>query len=85
MTELLTGFTITLISLLTGYSLGKNSRIIPEQTQKKINQIFNRVVTPKSDVGAVVRPNAQQNYYRDNPTIAREDELMDDTLNILNQ
>lgn len=84
MIELLIGFAITLISLLIGFQLGKNSRVIPEQTQKKINQIFNRVVTPKSDVGAVSRPTVEQNYYRDNPQIAKEHGIMDETLDILN-
>lgn len=83
MVELALGFTVTLISLLIGYQLGKNQRVIPENTQKKINEIFHRVV-PRSDVGPVERPSAQDNYYRDNPKAKIENEVMDDALGTLN-
>ena len=75
MIELFTGSLLSLGSLLIGYSLGKNQRLIPEQTQKRINEIFTRVV-PKSDVGPIERPTVQQNFYRDNPRAAIENEVM---------
>lgn len=77
---LIAGFIISLISLLIGYSLGKNNRIIPENTQQKINQIFTRIVEPKTDVGAVERPDIKQNYYRDNPQAKVENDMMDEAL-----
>lgn len=82
MIELIIGFTITLISLIIGFNLGRNQTIITADTKRQINQIFSRVV-PKNEVGPVERPTAQQNYYRDHPEEAVERDVMDDTLNIL--
>ncbi len=75
MLELLIGFAITIISLLTGYQLGRHQTLVTPDTQRKINQIFKRVV-PTNEVGPVVRPNAQDNYYRDNP----QQKVIDDTM-----
>lgn len=75
---------ISLISLLIGHSLGKHESAMPPDVRKKVEQIFKRVV-PKSEVGAIERPTAQDNYYRDNPKIAQEDELMENTIDILNK
>lgn len=84
MFELMTGFVLTLISLLVGYNLGKHQQVVPPDTQKQIARIFQKVV-PNDEVGAVMRPTAQDNYYRDNPQIAREDELMASEFDNLNK
>jgi len=76
MIELLTGFTLTIVSLLIGFQLGKNQTVVSTDVKRQINQIFKKVV-PKSEVGAVERPDAIQNFYRDNPQIAKEHEIME--------
>lgn len=76
MIELLAGTAITLISLCIGFTLGKHSSIIAPDFKQKINQIFDRVV-PSKDVGAIERPSAQQNYYRDNPGKYEEQQIME--------
>ena len=83
MIELFTGAILTLISLLVGFQLGKYQRLIPERTQKKINEIFDRVV-PNPEVGPVIRPTTQQNFYRDNPQAKVEDDAMTGALDNLN-
>lgn len=84
MIELFTGAALTLISLLVGYQLGKHQRMIPERTQKKINEIFDRVV-PNPEVGAIPRPTPRQNYYRDNPQALVENDTMTKELDDLNR
>lgn len=80
---LLLGFTITLISLLIGYSLGKHQQVVSPDVQKRINTIFKKVVT-NPDVGPIARPTVQDNYYRDNPKAKIEDEVMSEALDKLN-
>lgn len=79
MLELLAGFILTITSLLIGFSLGRHQAMIAPDTQRKIQAIFKRVVS-KRDVGPIVRPSAEDNYYRDHPTQRAEDEAMGDTL-----
>ena len=75
---LLTGFAITVVSLLIGYNLGKNQTVVSTDVKKQIDKIFNRVV-PNSEVGVIPRPTVVDNFYRDNPRIAKEHEVMNDT------
>lgn len=84
MVELIIGSMLTLISLLIGFSLGKNQTIITQDTKKQISQIFKRVV-PNPEVGPVQRPDALTNYYRDNPQAAQEASEMNRTLETLNK
>lgn len=84
MIELITGTAITLISILIGFQLGKNSAVVTPDVQNKINKIFTKIV-PKSDVGPILRPSAEQNYYRDNPQAATEQEVMGKTIDELNK
>ena len=75
MIELGIGSVITLTSLLIGFSLGKHESALPPDMKKKITHIFNKVAVNK-DVGAIPRPTKQDNFYRDNPQVAREHEVM---------
>lgn len=84
MLELIGGSLLTTISLLIGYSLGKNNQVVPNDVKRQINQIFSRVV-PNPEVGPVIRPDAKQNFYRDNPVIAREHEVMAGAIDKLNK
>jgi len=84
MIELLTGAALSLISLLVGFKLGKDQAMITPDTKKQIQQIFRRVV-PNTEVGPVARPTSQQNFYRDNPQIAAEDQAMTGALDDLNR
>lgn len=84
MIELITGFLLTIISLLVGFQLGKNQTIVTSDTKKQIQQIFKRVV-PRSDVGPVIRPSAEDNYYRDNPSARVEEEVMSGAIEDLNK
>ncbi len=79
MIEYLIGSVIALLSLLLGYSLGKHQTAVPPDMNKKITQIFHKVVN-NPDVGAVARPTDKDNFYRDNPEALREDQLMTETL-----
>lgn len=81
---LITGAFLVLISLLIGFKLGKDQTIVTTDTKKQIQQIFTRVV-PKSEVGPVVRPDVKQNYYRDNPQAALENEIMTGAMDQLNR
>jgi len=78
-------FLLTIISLLIGFSLGKNQSALPPNYQKKITQILTRAVKDNNDVGAVERPNAQDNFYRDNPKIAQEHKEMSKAFEELNK
>lgn len=71
MIELIAGFALTMISLLVGFSLGKNQTVVTQDVKKQIQQIFTRVVPRNDGVGIVERPNAQQVFYRDNPQYAK--------------
>lgn len=82
MIELITGFVITIVSLYMGFNLGKHASIATPDITNKVNQIFKRVV-PKTEVGAIERPTQQDNFYRDNPQYAQEQEAVGSTLDDL--
>lgn len=84
MIELLAGFMLTLMSLLIGYKLGKDQTIVTDDTKKQIKQIFRRVV-PDTEIGIIKRPDAQENFYRDNPQAKVEDDLMAKQFDNLNE
>lgn len=82
----ITSFVFNVISLFIGYVLGKNkdNTINTPDVKKQIQQIFNKIA-PNPDVGAVTRPTVKQNYYRDNPVMAQEQDVMDNALDTLNE
>lgn len=72
------------MSLLIGYKLGKDQTIVTDDTKKQIKQIFRRVV-PDTEIGIIKRPDAQENFYRDNPQAKVEDDLMAKQFDNLNE
>lgn len=80
----LLGSAVTMISLTIGFNLGHYQSPVNIDSKKKIDRIFKRVIRDP-DVGPIERPTAKQNYYRDNPQAAREDEIMEDTFDNLNK
>ncbi len=79
MIELITGAIIALVCLLVGHTLGKNQTLITTDTKRQINSIFKRVVKT-DEVGGVQRPDARQNYFRDNPNAQVEEDTMNEEL-----
>lgn len=77
------GFILTTMGICLGYNLGRHSQVVPPDTQKQINQIFRKVI-PNREVGGIPRPTAEQNYYRDNPRQAQEDQIMTKEIDKLN-
>lgn len=76
MIELIIGFIITLVSLLIGFSLGKDQDVITYEAKKKIKGIMRKVI-PNNDIGPILRPTAQDIYYRDHPKERIEKEVME--------
>jgi len=84
MLELLIGFTITLISLLVGFSLGRYQQSLPPSVNKQIQQIFKKVV-PDTDVGGIEPPTQRDLDFYNNPKLAREHEELNRTFDKLNE
>ncbi len=78
MYELLLGSSITIISILIGFHLRGYQGTSAPDIKQKINDIFTRIV-PNPEVGPVIRPTAQEVYYRDNPQARIENEEMEKT------
>lgn len=78
MINFIIGSTLTLISILIGYYLGKGSSIIPEETRKQVKKLIQALPIDKG-VGAIPRPTAQQLKDWDNPLIQAEKEEMSKT------
>ena len=77
MTDLIIGSLVTLISLLIGFRLGKYQRVIPEDTQKKINKIFTKVVPLEDrEVGAISSLSPRELELERNPQLKAEQEVM---------
>lgn len=83
MQELLTGFVITMIALLIGFSLGKDQMVVTKDVQQQIKQIFKRVV-PKSDVGPVMALSQRELDILNNPKLKEEQDIMDREFGHLN-
>jgi hypothetical protein len=79
MIEIITGSIISLISLYIGYSLGKGSSIIPEETQKQVKRLI-QALPIKRDIGAVLRPTQQDVERFNNPILQAEELEMSKTL-----
>lgn len=83
MIDFIFGSVISVVSLLIGFSLGKNQSPIPPSIQQEVKKKYDEVmrkVAPPSDVGAVIRPTARERELRDNPRIAEEQTIMSETL-----
>lgn len=78
MIEMLTGSVITLISLWLGYTMGKGSSIIPEETQRQVKRLIQSLPI-KKDIGAVARPTQQDIERYENPTLNDEEIEMSKT------
>ncbi len=75
---MLTGSVITLISLWLGYTMGKGSSIIPEETQRQVKRLIQSLPI-KKDIGAVARPTQQDIERYENPTLNDEEIEMSKT------
>lgn len=78
MIEFLVGSLVTLISLWLGYTIGKGSSIIPEETRKQVSRLI-RELPIKRDIGGVERPTAQDIKRFENPVLRAEEEEMSKT------
>jgi hypothetical protein len=80
MIEFLLGAITLLVGVLVGFSLGKGSSIIPEETRKQVRRLI-QALPIKRDIGAVERPSAQQIKRFENPALKAEEEEMNKTFN----
>lgn len=78
MLEIITGSVLSLISLYIGYSLGKGSSIISEETQKQVKRLI-QALPIKRDIGVVPRPTQQDVERFNNPILQAEEEEMSKT------
>ena len=76
MIDFITGAITVLVSLYTGYCMGKGSSIIPEETQRQVKRLIQSLPI-KHDLGAVSTPTAQQMDDWNNPLVQAEKEEMD--------
>lgn len=79
MINFIAGAVVTVLSILIGYSLGKGSSIIPEETRKQVKKLIDAMPFTKHDLGAVERPSAQDIKRFDNPLLKEEEEAMSET------
>lgn len=77
MIDFLLGSIITGIGVYVGFTMGKGSSIIPEETQKQVKRLIQNLPI-KKDVGAVSRPTEQQIENWNNPLIRAEKNEMKD-------
>ena len=84
MLDLILGFTITIISLLIGFSIGKYNTIVSPDFKKQITQIYRKVI-PDTDIGPVERLTKRELDIINDPKKKQEYEEMDRTLGKLNQ
>lgn len=68
---------------MIGYTLGNhiNGPVGPSITdimKKRVIPTIQTAFKGKPDVGPVMRPSAQDNFYRDHPDLAEEHRLMDE-------
>ena len=77
MIDFIISFILTICALLIGFNLGKHNTPLPESYQDRIKRIMRRKLRLSRDTGAVERPSAEQNYYRDHPERRREIDMME--------
>lgn len=78
MINFITGSLVALISLWLGYSMGKNSSIIPEETTKQVKKLIQALPIDRG-LGAVPRPTAADIKKYENPAIQAEEDEMSKT------
>ena len=79
MLNFITGALILLIGILVGFSLGKYSSVIPEETRKQVKKLIDAMPFTKSDIGGVMRPTAHEVSNFENPIKKAEEEAMSET------
>lgn len=85
MIDLFIGFGITIISLLVGFNLGKYQQLIPEEARKALLENLKEITQKRvSDVGPVPRPTQKDLNMWNNPQMAEEHKVMEQTFGDLN-
>lgn len=79
MTEFTLGALVLLVGIWVGFSLGKNSSIIPEETRKQVKRLVDAMPFTKKDIGGVMRPSAHDIANFENPIKKAEEEEMGKT------
>lgn len=78
MINFLIGSLVTLISLWVGYTIGKGSSIIPEETRKQVKKLIQALPIDRG-VGAVSVPTAHEVANYENPIKKAEEAEMSKT------
>jgi len=78
MIQFIVGSVVAAVCLWIGYSMGKNSSVIPEETQRQVKNLI-RALPIKRDIGAVPRPTAADIKRFENPVLKAEEEEMSNT------
>lgn len=78
MSNFILGSLTMLIGIWIGYTLGKGSSIIPEETQKQVRRLI-RSLPIKNDLGGVERPTAHEIDNFNNPVLKAAEEEMSET------
>jgi len=79
MLNFIAGAITLLVGILVGFSLGKNSSIIPEETRKQVKKLIDAMPFTKRDIGGVMRPTAHEVANFENPVKKAEEEEMSKT------
>ena len=79
MISFIVGAITLLVGILVGFSLGKNSSIIPEETRKQVKKLVDAMPFTKHDVGGVMRPTAHEVANFENPIKKAEEDEMNKT------
>jgi len=79
MLNFIAGAITLLVGILVGFSLGKNSSIIPEETRKQVKKLIDAMPFTKRDIGGVMRPTAHEVANFENPVKKAEEEAMSET------
>lgn len=79
MIELISGFLISIISLLIGFNLGKHQMPFSPQVKKQLDEAMGRVIPNDRGVGAVPRLTPRELELVRNPKLAEEQRIMGDT------
>jgi hypothetical protein len=78
MINYIAGALTSLISLWVGYTIGKGSSIIPEETRKQVKKLIQALPIDRG-IGAIPAPTAKQVEEFNNPILKAENEAMSET------
>jgi hypothetical protein len=78
MLNFIIGAITLLLGILVGYSLGKGSSIIPEETRKQVKRLVQALPIDRG-LGAIQRPSAHDIENFNNPIKQAEEEAMSKT------